>query len=63
VVNERLREISRNIQLPDPPTPPVPEMGDKEALRSPLIDSDWGFVEGTLRLNASKGYEGEGEEE
>jgi hypothetical protein len=57
-VNQRLDDIVSQIALPPPPTPPEVEMdGSKESLRDPLVDPDWGFVEGTLRLNASKGYE------
>jgi hypothetical protein len=61
-VNLRLNEIADQVRLPDPPVPPETEMDGKEALRAPLIDSDWGFVEGTLRLNASKAYEIEEDE-
>jgi hypothetical protein len=53
-VNERLNEIANVIELPAPPASPEPEMDGKAERRKPLIDSDWGFVEGSLRLVASK---------
>jgi hypothetical protein len=56
-INKRLSEIVEDIDLPDPPDPPEPDMDDKIELRSPLIDSDWGFVEGTRKLKANKAYE------
>jgi hypothetical protein len=40
----RLGVMAEAITLPDPPAVPEPDMAGKEAR---LIDSDWGFVEGT----------------
>ena len=56
-VQERLEEIVETVILPDPPAPPEPDMEDKEERRRPLIDSEWGFVEGSLKLKADKAYE------
>jgi hypothetical protein len=56
-INDRLNEIAADIELPDPPARPQPDMGAKAELRAPLIDSDWGFVEGSRRLKAEKAYE------
>jgi hypothetical protein len=58
-INRRLAEIAEGVTLPDPPDQPEPDMSEKESKRSPLIDSDWGFVTGSLRLKASKAYEEE----
>ena len=57
-----LDEIAGRLQLSDPPDPPEPDMEDKEERRHPLIDSEWGFVEGSLKLKADKAYEN-GEED
>ena len=56
-INTRLNEIADEIELPDPPEPLEPEMTEKESRRAPLIDSAWGFIEGSLKLKASKTYE------
>jgi hypothetical protein len=55
-INDRLREIAEAIELPEPPEPPEPELTGE---RAPLIDSEWGFVEGTLRLKSDRAYEGD----
>ena len=53
-INDRLAGIADDITLPDAPEPPEAVIrGD----RQPLIDSEWGFVEGTQRLKADKAYE------
>jgi hypothetical protein len=51
--------MAEAITLPDPPAVPEPDMAGKEERRRPLMDSDWGFVEGTLKLKADKPYEGD----
>jgi hypothetical protein len=61
-VNARLEAIAADITLPDPPPPPTPDMDGKAERRSPLIDSAWGFVKGTLALIADRGYEGADDE-
>jgi hypothetical protein len=50
--------LVERIKLPDLPEPPKPDMAGKAERRHPLIDSDWGFVKGTLALIADRGYEG-----
>ncbi len=55
-INEQLEEIADRIRLPVPPEPPEPDPTFLSQEREPLIDSDWGFVEGTLRLRADKAY-------
>lgn len=56
-VKERLDEIAETVALPDPPPPPEPDMENKEARRHPLVNSEWGFVEASLKLKADKAYE------
>ena len=60
-VNARLAEIAASIELPDPPDPPEADLDAEAEDRKPLIDSAWGFVEGTLKLKADKAYENGGE--
>jgi hypothetical protein len=59
-INDRLSEIVDELELPEPPELPEPELSGE---RNPLIDSEWGFVAGTLRLKAGRAYEGEGDDD
>ena len=34
-----------------------PDMENEEERRHPLVDSEWGFVEASLKLKADKAYE------
>jgi hypothetical protein len=60
-INERLNEIAEAVTLPNLPARREPDLAEKEPL--PLIDSAWGFLEGTLRLKADKAYAEINEEE
>jgi hypothetical protein len=54
-------KLAEDIELPDPPERPEAEV-DEEA-QKPLIDSRWGFVEGTRALKARKAYEDEDDDD
>jgi hypothetical protein len=53
-------ELAEDIELPAPPERPEAEVDEKA--QRPLIDSRWGFVEGTRALKARKAYEDEPDE-
>jgi hypothetical protein len=59
-LDSEIDELAEDIELPDPPEKPEAEV-DEDA-QKPLIDSQWGFVQGTRALKARKAYEDEGDE-
>ena len=60
VLDSEVDELAEDIELPEPPARPEAEI-DEDA-QKPLIDSRWGFVEGTRSLKARKAYEDEDDE-
>lgn len=58
-LNAALRAAVREVEIPELPQVPQPEI-DPVLARRPLVNSDWGFAEGTRRLIAHKAYEAMG---
>jgi hypothetical protein len=53
--NDRLDELTQDIELPEAPAPREPEVD--EPAQKPLADSDWGLVALAQALRARKAYD------